>query len=143
MPIGIGEEHEELRRTVQRWVEARGGSAPARALLDAEVETLPEFWAELAAQGWLGMHVGEEHGGQGAGLLELAVVVEELARVCLPGPWLATMMAAAALTTCGDPAAKELLPALVDGSLSATVALPGSGTLHGARSGDGSLSVTG
>jgi alkylation response protein AidB-like acyl-CoA dehydrogenase len=143
MPIGIGEEHEELRRTVLRWIEARGASAPARTLLDAEAETLPEFWGELAAQGWLGMHVGEEHGGQGAGLLELAVVVEELARVCLPGPWLGTMITAAVLTTCADPAAKELLPTLVDGSVPAAIALPGSGTLRGTRSGDGSLSVMG
>src|SRR5579863_4901822 len=119
MPIGIGELQEELRRTAQRWVEARGGTAPARALLDAEAERLPDFWPELAAQGWLGLHVGEEHGGQGAGLLELAVVVEELARVCLPGPWLPTMTAAAVLTTTDDPAAKELLPGLVDGSLPA------------------------
>jgi alkylation response protein AidB-like acyl-CoA dehydrogenase len=143
MPIGIGEEHEELRRTVLRWVEARGATAPARALLDAEIETLPEFWPELAAQGWLGLHVGEEFGGQGAGLLELVVVVEELARVCLPGPWLPTMAVAAALAPSVDPAAKELLPGLVDGSLPATLALPGSGAVQGVRSGDGTLSVTG
>jgi alkylation response protein AidB-like acyl-CoA dehydrogenase len=143
MPIGIGEEHEELRRTVQRWADARGGTAAARALLDAEAEPLPDFWAELAGQGWLGLHVGEEHGGQGAGLLELAVAVEELARACLPGPWLPTMVAAAVLTTSTDPAAKELLPGLVDGSLPAALALPGSGAVHGVRAGDGSLSVTG
>ncbi len=57
MPIGIGEDHEELRRTVRRWLEARCPPEVPRALLDAEVETMPPFWDELAAQGWLGIHV--------------------------------------------------------------------------------------
>ncbi len=51
MPIGIGEDHEELRRTVRRWLEARCPPAVARALLDAETETMPPFWDELAAPG--------------------------------------------------------------------------------------------
>ncbi len=143
MAIGIGDDHEELRRTVQRWVETRGESAPARALLDAEAESLPDFWNELSAQGWLGLHVGEEHGGQGFGFLELAVAVEVLARACLPGPWATTMTAAAALATTSDAAAKELLPGLVDGTVPATVSLPGSGALEAARAPDGSLVVTG
>ena len=95
MPIGIGEDHEELRRTVRRWLEARCPPEVPRALLDAETETMPPFWDELAGQGWLGIHVAEEHGGQGFGMLELAVVVEEMARAVMPGPALPTMLAAA------------------------------------------------
>jgi len=143
MAIGIGQEHEELRRTVQRWVEARGGRELARAVLDAERESLPAFWVELAGQGWLAVHVGEEHGGQGFGLLDLAVVAEELARACLPGPWSGTMLAAAVLDESGDPAAKELLPHLADGTLPAVVALPGSGVLGATRQADGTLSASG
>src|SRR5580700_8316601 len=120
MPIGIGEDHEELRRTVRRWLEARCPPEVPRALLDAESETLPPFWDELAAQGWLGIHVPEEYGGQGFGLTELAVVVEELARAAAPGPVLPTMLAAALLAGSSDPGdAKELLPLIVDGSLPA------------------------
>ena len=44
MPIGIGEDHEELRRTVRRWVEAKCPPEVPRALLDAETESLPPFW---------------------------------------------------------------------------------------------------
>ena len=143
MAIGIGEDHEELRRTVQRWVEARGGRSLVRHALEADAETLPSFWGELGGQGWLGLHLAEEHGGQGYGLADLAVVVEELARGCVPGPWLTTMVVGAALSSVGDPAAKELLPVLADGSLPATVALPGAGALEGARRADGSLVVSG
>ena len=86
MPIGIGEDHEELRRTVRRWLDTRCPPEVPRALLDAETETMPPFWHELAGQGWLGIHVPEEYGGQGFGMLELAVVVEEMARAVMPGP---------------------------------------------------------
>src|SRR5215472_9238722 len=130
MPIGIGEDHEELRRTVRRWLEARCGREVPRALLDAEEERLPDFWAEFAAQGWLGIAVAEELGGQGFGLLEAAVVVEELARACAPGPTMPTLLAALAIAAAGDAPAKELLPGLADGSTPAAVALPGSGVLH-------------
>ena len=144
MPIGIGEDHEELRRTVRRWVEAKCPPEVPRALLDAETESLPPFWDELAGQGWLGIHVAEEYGGQGFGLMELAVVVEELARAAAPGPVVSTMLAAAVLSGSADPAdGKELLPSLVDGSLPAAVALPGSGSLIASIGGDGTLTLSG
>jgi alkylation response protein AidB-like acyl-CoA dehydrogenase len=144
MAIGIGDDHEELRRTVRRWVETRCPPAVPRALLDAASESLPEFWEELARQGWLGIHVAEEYGGQGFGLMELAVVVEELARATVPGPVLGTMLAAAVLAGSSEPAdGKELLPGLIDGSLPGAVALPGSGSLSGEVGDDGSLRLTG
>jgi alkylation response protein AidB-like acyl-CoA dehydrogenase len=144
MPIGIGEDHEELRRTVRRWVETRCPPEVPRALLDADDEVLPPFWAELADQGWLGIHVPEEYGGQGFGLMELAVVVEELARAAAPGPVLTTMLAAAILAGSSDPVdGKELLPTLVDGSRPAVVALPGSGSLSASVGDDGSLTLSG
>jgi len=144
MPIGIGEDHEELRRTVRRWLETRCPPEVPRALLDAETETMPPFWDELVSQGWLGIHVPEEYGGQGFGLLELAVVVEETARALMPGPALPTMLAAAVVVAGADDAPrKALLASMVDGSTPAAVALPGSGALEGTRAADGTLSVAG
>jgi alkylation response protein AidB-like acyl-CoA dehydrogenase len=144
MPIGIGEDHEELRRTVRRWLEARCPPEVPRALLDAEVETMPPFWDELAGQGWLGIHVAEEHGGQGFGMLELAVVVEEMARAVLPGPAVPTMLAAAVVAAGADDAQRKvLLTPMVDGTTPTAVVLPGAGALEATRAGDGSLEVHG
>jgi len=144
MPIGIGEDHEELRRTVRRWLESRCPPDVPRALLDAESEAMPPFWDELAAQGWLAIHVPEEYGGQGFGLLELAVVVEELARALAPGPVVPTMLAAAVVAA-GAPEdqRKVLLTSMADGSVPAVVALPGSGTLEGTAEADGTIVVRG
>ena len=144
MPIGIGEDHEELRRTVRRWADTRCPPEVPRALLDAGSETLPPFWDALAGQGWLGIHVAEEYGGQGFGLMELAVVVEELARAAAPGAVLGTMLVAAVLAGSSDPAdPKQLLPQVTDGSMPAVVALPGSGSLSAAIGADGSVTLTG
>jgi 3-oxochol-4-en-24-oyl-CoA dehydrogenase len=144
MPIGIGEDHEELRRTVRRWLEARCPPAVPRALLDAELETMPPFWDELASQGWLGIHVAEEHGGQGFGMLELAVVVEETARAVMPGPAVPTMLACAVVAAGADDAQRKVLLApMADGTVPAAVVLSGAGSLEGTRSSDGSLVVHG
>ncbi|HUI04201.1 MAG TPA: acyl-CoA dehydrogenase [Acidimicrobiales bacterium] len=144
MPIGIGEDHEELRRTVRRWLDTRCPPSVPRALLDAETEDMPAFWDELAAQGWLGMHVAEEHGGQGFGMLELAVVAEEMARAVVPGPVLPTMLVAALVAAGADDAQrKALLAPLVEGRLPAALAMPGAGALRASRAGDGSLEVRG
>ncbi len=145
MPIGIGEDHEELRRTVRRWLEARCPPSVPRSALEAEAEAMPPFWDELAAQGWLGIHVAEAYGGQGFGLLELAVVVEEIARAVAPGPAVPTMLAAAVVMASGADGAqkKSLLAPLVDGSSPAAVALTGAGILEGQTDAAGGLVLHG
>ena len=60
----------------------------ARAFL---AETPEPPWSELAALGWTGVSVAAEHGGAGLGFVEEGIVLEELARVLAPGPYLATV----------------------------------------------------
>jgi alkylation response protein AidB-like acyl-CoA dehydrogenase len=124
MAIGITEEHDELRQVVRRFVESKGRTAPARAALEADADALPEFWDALAETGWIGLHVTEELGGHGYGLTEVAVVLEELGRACVPGPFLPSVLAAAVIgESDAEPARKELLPGLAAGSLVGTIAL--------------------
>ena len=68
----------------------------------------------LREQGWLGLHIAEEHGGQGGGLLELAVVTEELARAMAPGPFLTTVLASALVERGGDEDTAARAPARPD-----------------------------
>ncbi len=115
MGIGLTDDHLALATTVRRWVTAREVTRAARACLDAEGDELPPFWPELAELGWLGLAVSAGSGGQGYGVAEAAVVLEELGRVCAPGPVLATTVAAAAIDRWGrDP---ELARPLVQGDL--------------------------
>ncbi|MEV5830838.1 acyl-CoA dehydrogenase [Spirillospora sp. NPDC052242] len=135
MAIGLTEEHEALAESVRGFAERNIPATVVRAALDADEETRPAFWSALAEQGLLGLHLDEKHGGQGYGLLELAIVVEELGRAAAPGPFLPTVLAAAVIDASGNAkACAELLPVLADGSRTAAVALEGALTAR--RDGD-------
>ncbi|TDC90051.1 acyl-CoA dehydrogenase [Actinomadura sp. 7K507] len=141
MAIGLTEEHEALADSVRGFAERNIPVTALRAALEADEETRPGFWPALAEQGLLGLHLDEEHGGQGYGLLELAVVLEELGRAAAPGPFLPTVFASAVVDASSNAKVRaELLPGLADGSRTGAVALDGE--LTGRRDGD-SLVVSG
>lgn len=125
MTIGIRDEHEELRASVRGWIESRCPPSVTRSSLEADEDQLPPFWSELGSQGVLGIHLPEEFGGQGAGVVELAVVVEELGRAAAPGPWSTTAIVGAVVAESGSPVlTKEVLPGLADGATPASLAVP-------------------
>ncbi|KAB2370574.1 acyl-CoA dehydrogenase [Actinomadura montaniterrae] len=141
MAIGLTEEHEALADSVRGFAERNIPATAVRAALDADEETRPGFWPALAEQGLLGLHLDEEHGGQGYGLLELSVVLEELGRAAAPGPFLPTVLASSVIDASSNAKLRaELLPGLADGSRTGAVAL--SGSLTGTRQG-GALVVSG
>ncbi|GAA0957550.1 acyl-CoA dehydrogenase [Actinocorallia libanotica] len=115
MAIGLTEEHEALSASVRGLAERHVTSEAVRG-----GEPAAGFWSALAGQGLLGLHLPEEHGGQGFTLVELAVAVEELGRAMAPGPYVPTVLASALLA---DSSAAEHLPALADGTKTAAVAL--------------------
>ena len=99
----------------------------------------------MAELGWLGIHLPEEHGGAGAGLSELVVVLDELGRQVAPGPFLPTVLASAVIARCGDDEQRAcFLPALADGSVVAALGLGGSLSLaDGVLDGDGGIVLGG
>ncbi len=136
MPIGITEEHEELRQGVRRFVDTNIPPAAARAVVDAKADSRPPFWDALCEPGWLGLHVSEEQGGAGYGLVEQAVVIEELGRACAPGPYVATALASTILDAAGGPAADHWLPRLASGECTGAVALTGARPVLGGHNAD-------
>ena len=122
MTIGVTEEHASLAAAVRGWSERADVRTSARAALEGPVQR-PGWWSALAEQGLLGLHVAEESGGSGAGGVELAVAVEELARAFAHGPSLPTMFVSLLLSQRGGIPAKELLPGLVDGTTTGAAAL--------------------
>ena len=109
-------------------------AARARALLEAELEPLPPFWDDLAALGWLGLHLPESVSGSGYGLPELVVVAEELGRALTPGAFVPTVIASAVIDAAGSDELKaKRLPGLADGSVCGGVALTSDMTVAGGR----------
>ena len=105
---------------VRRWMEDERGYDPA-------------LWHQLAETGLLGIAIDEGHGGQGLGMVELALVLDEMGRAAYPGPYFASaVLAAGALMCCGDATAQGLyLTGIADGSLVATLAISDDGLSWG------------
>lgn len=139
MPLALTEEHRDLADVAKSVVASRGGLAVARrALLDPAVPdrwwTAEPLWNEIASTGWLGLHVAEQDGGQGYGLPELAIVVEQLGRAALGGPLLPTVLAAAVITESGTDAQRQRwLPGLVSGDVVAGIVVAPDATVVGAH----------
>ena len=128
MSIAVTEEQIELGKSVRGWAERAQVRASAREVAEAEPGTPPPpppWWSGAVELGLPGMALPEDVGGFGASPVELAVVVEELGRVLAPGPLVPSAIVGLVLAGAGGPVAKELLPGLAAGSLTAAVALEG------------------
>jgi alkylation response protein AidB-like acyl-CoA dehydrogenase len=81
------------------------------------------MWKDMAQLGWLGLALPEVHGGSDLGLVETALLLEEMGRASCPGPYLPTVLAARALLEAGTAAQKDRwLPVVAAGGARATVA---------------------
>lgn len=121
------EEQDELAGTIKALLAKRSDSAAVRAAVVTEERFDTALWQALCEQiGVAALPVPEEYDGVGAGLVETAVVLEEMGENLTPAPLLATTVATAALLLFGTEDAKaELLPRLAAGEIG-TVALTSS-----------------
>jgi alkylation response protein AidB-like acyl-CoA dehydrogenase len=125
MNFAFSEEQEELRRTVRQFLEAKSPSSEVRRLMESTEGYDPAVWNQMGAEmGLQGLHIPEEFGGQGFSFVELAIVLEEMGRVLLCGPFFSTVVLAAnaILNAGGDAEKKALLPGIASGETKATLA---------------------
>jgi alkylation response protein AidB-like acyl-CoA dehydrogenase len=139
MPLAITEDHRSLAEVAASMVAGRGGLASARrSLLDPDAVgrwwSDDGLWKEIVSTGWLGLHVDERFGGQGYGLPELTIVLEQLGRSAVGGPFLPTVAVSAVIAEVGtDEQRERWLPRLVSGDLVAGVCAKGDVTVADSR----------
>ena len=97
MALGVSEEHLELAASARGWAERHCGPDVVRAAAESGGGESPGPDSAL-----LGLHLPEESGGQGYGLSELAVALEELGNALVPGGFLPTVLASALLARSGS-----------------------------------------
>ena len=132
MALAATDEHVQLADAVTGWAERHSPPGTARDATDGAGLVYREKLApSLASQGLLGLHLPETAGGQGYGLPELAVAVEELGRALVPGAFLPTVLASAVLAAsaaadaagAAESGLSGQLSGLADGTLTGAVAL--------------------
>ena len=123
MSIGISEDHAALAETARRWAEQVVGAAGRRHGLEDEAGSdgaAAKVWSEMVDLGWPVLHAPEADGGQGFGIADLAVVLEEMGRAGVPGPLLPTALAVAVLVDGGESeASREWVPRIAAGATAA------------------------
>ncbi len=124
MDFGFSQEQEMLRATARKFFENECTSTFVRARMEEPAGVTDEFWTKLAEQGWLGLVYPEEYGGAGLGFVDLVVLMEEMGRVVMPGPFLATtILGGLAILESGSAAQKkEWLSRIATGEAKATLA---------------------
>ncbi|OGL05812.1 MAG: hypothetical protein A3H48_04140 [Candidatus Rokubacteria bacterium RIFCSPLOWO2_02_FULL_71_18] len=124
MDFGFSQEQEMLRATARKFLENECASTFVRARMEEPAGVTDEFWAKLAEQGWLGLVYPEEHGGSGLGFVDLTVLMEEMGRAVMPGPFFSTvLLGGLTILEAGSPAQKkEWLAKIAAGRAKATLA---------------------
>ncbi len=107
------------RELVRDWASASGATAAARAIEQGESDAWRPVFGSLADLGLFGVAVPEDCGGAGGSIEDLCAMVEETAKVLVPGPVATTALATLVVA---DP---QLRAALASGERTAGVTLDG------------------
>ena len=120
------DEQEQFRAAIRRFLQEKSPPTEVRRLMDTATGYDPEIWRQLSEQLALpGIHIPEQYGGAGFGMVELCIVTEEMGRALLCAPYFSTaVLATNAILNAGTEAQKSsLLPDLANGVRLAALAV--------------------
>jgi alkylation response protein AidB-like acyl-CoA dehydrogenase len=107
MYFDLNDEQQAIRSAARDFLAARYRSERVRELAESEHGFEQSDWEEMAELGWPGLALPEEWGGQGLGIVELAVLFEEMGYALAPSPLLSTTVAGLALAARGSDEQRE------------------------------------
>jgi len=125
MDFSLNEEQTIIRDTTRKFLQQECPPDLIREMIADEKGHSPELWRKMAELGWMGLAFEERYGGFGGTFLDLAIILEEMGRVLVPGPFFATViLGGMTIADAASDALKErLLPGIADGSTIMTAAL--------------------
>jgi alkylation response protein AidB-like acyl-CoA dehydrogenase len=124
MDFSFTSDQQLLKNSARAFLDEHCKPAAVRLLWDDPRGESDSMWKEMAQLGWLGLALPEAYGGSGLGMVESAILLEELGRAACPGPYWPTALAAAAIESAGTEAQKKRwLSAIATGDARATLAL--------------------
>ena len=120
----ITEEHRMLRDAIRSWAESE--IAPNAAKCDEDAEFPKASWEAYAASPFIGMQYPAEYGGDGADGISVAILIEEVARVCASSSLFVLISKLGMYPVVGwgsDELKAKYLPAIASGRSQASYAL--------------------
>jgi alkylation response protein AidB-like acyl-CoA dehydrogenase len=124
MDFAFTSDQQLLKNSARAFLDEHCKPATVRLLWDDARGESEAMWKDMAQLGWLGLALPEAHGGSELGMVETAMLLEELGRASYPGPYLPTVLVAKMISLVGTDAQKSRwLPAVSAGGARAAVAL--------------------
>jgi alkylation response protein AidB-like acyl-CoA dehydrogenase len=123
MDLRFTEEQEMLRKTARDFLTTECPKATVKELEEDEKGHSPGLWKKMADLGWMGLIIPEEYDGVGLTFQDLTVLLEEMGRNILPGPFFCTTVSIFPILDVGtEEQKKEFLPKIAEGELLLTTA---------------------
>jgi len=121
----LSEEQEMLKTAARDFLSEKCSKTLVREMETDEKGYSPELWQEMAQLGWMGLAFPESYGGSGMSLLDLSVLLEEMGRACLPGPFFSSIVLGGltVLEAGNDEQKQKHLPRIASGEEIFTLAL--------------------
>jgi alkylation response protein AidB-like acyl-CoA dehydrogenase len=124
MDFGFSEEQEMLRQSVRGFLDAECPMTYVRQMMEDERGYSQDQWKKMVDLGWTGLIVPEQYGGAGLNMVDMVVVLEEMGKQVMPGPFFASVILGGLAIDLGgsDPQKQRYLPKLAAGEIKATLA---------------------
>jgi alkylation response protein AidB-like acyl-CoA dehydrogenase len=125
MDFDLNEEQEMLKTTARDFLSKECPKSLVREMVKDDRGYPPDLWHKMTELGWLGLIFPEKYGGLGGSFLDLAVLLEEMGRACLPGPFFSTVILGGLfiLNAGTEQQKRELLTRVANGEVILTLAL--------------------
>ena len=125
MDLGLNEAQQMLKNSAQEFLEAECPDTYVREMEEDENGFTTEMWQKLAEQGWLGLIIPEKYGGVELEFQDLTILLEEMGRYMLPGPYFSNVvLGGMSIMDSGTEEQKqEYLPRIAEGQIIVTLAL--------------------
>ena len=125
MNLTLSEEQEMLKKSARDFLTEKCPKKLIKEMEESETGYSAELWQEMAELGWMGLAFPEKYGGGGMNFLDLSVLLEEMGRACLPGPFFSTVVLGGLpiLDVGSEEQKQEYLPKLARGEKIFTLAL--------------------
>jgi len=125
MDFSLTEEQEMLRILARDFLAKECPKAKVREMDKDGKGYDPQLWRSMAELGWTGLIFPEEYGGMGVSFMDLVILMEEMGRNILPGPFFSTIaLCALPLLEYGSSEQKtKFLPQIAKGEAIWTFAL--------------------
>ena len=125
MDLGLNETQQMLKNSAREFLSQECPHTLVRAMEEDEKGYSPQLWQKIVDLGWTSLPFPEEYGGNGGNFLDLAVLLEEMGRALLPGPFFSTVVLGGLMVLDGgsDVQKQDILPRICQGQVFMTLAL--------------------